>query len=164
MKTLQLLAREFPDFKALLIGNLQSTLAEPLARLGLTGCVHFTGYVTGAEKFRCLKSARVFLMPSRHEGLPIVISEALACDLPVVAYELEMYRPFFGNLVFYVEPFNFNSFYQAAAEVVRKARNGEVLIDEKQLAAFKEANSWQAVGQQLTALLAQFNYDQTMTS
>jgi glycosyltransferase involved in cell wall biosynthesis len=153
LQTLQSLAREFPDFKALLIGNLQAALAEPLARLGLTAHVHFAGYVTGVEKFRCLKSARVFLMPSRHEGLPIVLGEALACDLPVVAYELEMYRPFFGGLIFYVEPFRLDHFCRTAAEVVRKARAGEGLIDGKQLAAFKMANSWLAVGRQLTALL-----------
>ena len=60
LTALQRLAREFPDFKALLIGNLQAALAEPLARLGLTAHVHFAGYVTGVEKFRCLKSARCF--------------------------------------------------------------------------------------------------------
>jgi len=153
LQTLRSLARVFPDFKALLIGNLQAALAEPLARLGLTANVHFTGFVTGVEKFRCLKSARVFLMPSRHEGLPIVLGEALACDLPVVAYELEMYRPFFGGLIFYVEPFQLDRFCRAAAETVRKARAGEGLIDGQQLAAFKTANSWSAVGRQLTALL-----------
>jgi glycosyltransferase involved in cell wall biosynthesis len=154
LRALQVLAGAFPDFKALLIGNLAAALAEPLARLGLTAHVHFAGYVTGVEKFRCLKSARVFLMPSRHEGLPIVVGEALACDLPVVAYELEMYRPFFGGLIFYVEPFKLDDFCRAAVVAVQKARAGETLIDERQLAVFKAANSWQAVGCQVTAVVA----------
>lgn len=154
LQILQSLAREFPDFRALLIGNLKASLAEPLARLGLTPHVHFTGYVTGLEKFRYLKSARVFLMPSRHEGLPIVVGEALACDLPVVAYELEMYRPFFGDLVFYVEPFKCEIFCQMAIDTVRKARAGEPLLNRERLTAFKTANSWTAVGCQLTAALS----------
>ena len=153
LKTLQVLAQELPDFKALLIGNLAAALAEPLARLGLTSQIHFAGYVTGVEKFRCLKSARVFLMPSRHEGLPIVVSEALGCDLPVVVYELEMYRPFFGDLILYVEPFKLDRFCQTAVEAVRLARAGKMLVDMKQLATFKTANSWPAVGRQLKAVL-----------
>jgi len=154
LQTLQALAREFPDFKALLVGNLETALAQPLAQLGLTKHIHFAGYVTGVEKFRCLKSARVFLMPSRHEGLPIVVGEALACDLPVVAYELEMYRPFFGDLVFYVEPFKLDDFCRTTIETVRQARAGEHLLDGQRLAAFKAANSWVAVGRQLTAVLS----------
>ena len=155
LQTLQSLVREFPDFRAVLIGNLKESLAEPIAKRGLTSHVHFAGYVSGVEKFRYLKSARVYLMPSRHEGLPIVVGEALACDLPVVAYELEMYRPFFGNLLFYVKPFDRDSFCRTAAEIVRKARAGEQLINAKDLAVFKKANSWQAVGRQLVELLDQ---------
>jgi glycosyltransferase involved in cell wall biosynthesis len=155
LKTLQSLAREFPDFRAVLIGNLKESLAEPIAKLGLTSHVHFAGYVSGVEKFRFLKSARVYLMPSRHEGLPIVVGEALACDLPVVAYELEMYRPFFGNLLFYVKPFDRDSFCRTAVETVRKARAGEKLTNDKDLAEFKKANSWSEVGRQLVALLEQ---------
>ena len=93
-------------------------------------------------------------MPSRHEGLPIVLGEALACGLPVVAYELEMYRPFFGDLINYVAPFDLDSFCRTAIETVRQARAGEMLLDEKHLAVFKKANSWQAVGDHLTKLLA----------
>ena len=153
LKTLQSLICEFPDFQALLIGNLKEALTEQLAKLGLTSHVHFTGYVSDVEKFRCLKSARVYLMPSHHEGLPIVVGEALACGLPVVAYELEMYRPFFGNLLFYVKPFDLDSFCRIAAETVRRTRAGEKLFNDKDLAVFNKANSWQEVGRQLVELL-----------
>lgn len=155
LQALQTLVREIPDFQAVLIGNLQEFMAGQIDKLGLTPHVHFAGYISGVEKFRNLKSARVFLMPSHHEGLPIVVGEALACDLPVVAYELEMYRPFFGNLLSYVKPFDRDSFCRTAVEIVRKARAGEKLINDKDLAEFKKANSWSEVGRQLVALLDQ---------
>jgi glycosyltransferase involved in cell wall biosynthesis len=153
--TLRLLAHEFPDFRALLIGNLKDALAGRVAEMGLTACVEFSGFVSGVEKYRLLKSGQVYLMPSRHEGMPIVVCEALACGLPVVAYELEMYRPFFGNRLIYVKPFDLDSFCQTTVETVRKTRAGEKLINDQDLAEFKKANSWSEVGKRLVAMLDQ---------
>lgn len=153
LATLQYLAREIPDYRAILIGNLKDALATQIAEMGLTRHVEFSGFVSGQEKYRLLKSARVYLMPSRHEGLPIVVGEALACDLPVVAYELEMYRPFFGNLLFYVPTFDVERFAQVTAEKVKRARAGERLIDELELTRFKKTNAWPEIGRQLVALL-----------
>jgi glycosyltransferase involved in cell wall biosynthesis len=155
--TLQSLAHEFPDFRALLIGNLKEALAGRAAEMGLTANVEFPGFVSGVEKYRLLKSGRVYLMPSRHEGMPIVVCEALACGLPVVAYELEMYRPFFGNRLIYVKPFERDSFCRAALETVRKARAGEKLVNEQDLAEFKKNNSWLETGKRLVAMLEQAN-------
>ena len=153
LQTLQYLAKKIPNFRALLIGNLQPTLGSRIAELGLASNVEFSGYVSGVEKFRQLKSGRLFLMPSRHEGLPIVVGEALACNLPVVAYELEMYRPFFGSLLQYVPCFQIDQFSAAAASAVEKLRAGEQLLDAATLARFKQANSWPEVERQLNELL-----------
>jgi glycosyltransferase involved in cell wall biosynthesis len=155
MMALQFLARTFPDFRALLIGNLKPALGARVEELGLTANVEFCGYLSGAEKFRRLKGARLFLMPSRHEGLPIVVGEALACGLPVVAYELEMYRPFFGSLIRYAPCFDVEKFCASAAGALKRLRAGERLLDETDLARFKQTNSWPEVERQLTDLLAQ---------
>jgi len=155
MQALQFLARDFPGFRALLIGNLKPALGTRVEELGLTASVEFCGYISGEEKFRRLKSARLFLMPSRHEGLPIVIGEALACGLPVVAYELEMYRPFFGSLVYYTPCFDVDQFCASAAGALKQLRAGERLLDNADLARFKQTNSWPEVERQLTDLLAQ---------
>jgi glycosyltransferase involved in cell wall biosynthesis len=154
MQALQFLARNFPDFRALLIGNLKPALGARVEELGLAANVEFCGYLSGAEKFRRLKSARLFLMPSRHEGLPIVVGEALACGLPVVAYELEMYRPFFGSLLHYVPCFNAEQFSSDAAKLLKRLRDDEQLINDEELASFKRNNSWGEIERQLTDLLA----------
>jgi glycosyltransferase involved in cell wall biosynthesis len=109
--------------------------------------VEFSGYVSESEKFRLLKSSRVFLMPSRYESWGIVIGEALAIGLPVVAYELEAYRPVFGELLRYVPAFDVEAFKHAAADEIQKSRVGEHWLDQAKLARFIRENSWEAVGQ-----------------
>lgn len=60
-------------------------LKEQAARLGLEGIVEFRGGVYGEEKERLLLASDVFLMPSRFEGQPMALLEALAYGLPCVA-------------------------------------------------------------------------------
>jgi hypothetical protein len=71
-----------------------------------------------------------------------------------------MYRPFFGDRLIYVKPFDLDNFCRTAAETVRKARAGEKLINDQDLAEFKKANSWSEVGRRLVALLDQVNHQQ----
>lgn len=149
METLEFLSQEIAGFRAVLIGNLRERLGAEISRRGLESCVEFAGFASGVEKFRWLKRARVFVMPSWHEGLPIVVGEALACGLPVVAYELGMYRPFFGDLLYYVRPFDVDGLRSASADLIRRSRAGEILIDKTKLSIFLQNNSWESVEKKL---------------
>lgn len=47
---------------------------------------HFGGVIAGADKMQALNSADVFLMPSRYEGLPLSLLEAMAAGcVPIVS-------------------------------------------------------------------------------
>jgi len=59
-------------------------LKEQVARLGLEESVKFVGSVYGEEKWRMLRSADLFVLPSRSENFGIVVAEALACGVPVI--------------------------------------------------------------------------------
>ena len=144
--TLAFLSKQIKDFRAIMVGDLQKMLAPQVAAAGLSANVEFSGYVAESEKFRLLKSSRLFLMPSRYESWGIVIGEALATGLPVVAYELDAYRPVFGDLLRYVPAFDVGAFQRAAADEILKARAGTNTLDPVMLARFIQDNSWDAVG------------------
>jgi glycosyltransferase involved in cell wall biosynthesis len=54
--------------------------------------IEFFPEVYGDQKFTFLKSSKLLVSASREEGWGISICEAMACGLPVVAYDLESYR------------------------------------------------------------------------
>ncbi len=55
------------------------------AALGLTGAVTFAGYRTQAEVAALLEEADMLVLPSFAEGVPVVLMEAMASRIPVVA-------------------------------------------------------------------------------
>jgi glycosyltransferase involved in cell wall biosynthesis len=72
-------------------------LKEQVARLGLEESVKFVGPVYGEEKWRMLRSADVFVLPSRSENFGIVVAEALACGVPVIATKGAPWSELLGN-------------------------------------------------------------------
>lgn len=65
---------------------------RPDVRLSMTGrerssmpFVQPLGWVSEEEKLKLLQTATVLLLPSSVEGQPLVVLEALACGLPVIA-------------------------------------------------------------------------------
>jgi len=57
-----------------------------LAReLGISERVKFLGWQSGKELSQCYHQANLFLFPSRHEGMPNAVLEAMSSGLPVVA-------------------------------------------------------------------------------
>lgn len=56
-------------------------------RLGIASRVHFTGLL--ANPYPLFRNAQLFVLSSRHEGLPTVLIEALALGVPVLATDCE---------------------------------------------------------------------------
>ncbi len=83
------LAPRFPDLHFLLAGDgpEEKMLREKAAALGISDRVIFSGYV--ADTRLVYLAADVLLMPSRYEGLPMTLLEAMAMGLPVAASQLD---------------------------------------------------------------------------
>lgn len=64
-------------------GKIENELKELVNSLGLNNNVHFLGFCDNV--YEILKSSDIFCFPSRQEGLPVALMEAMASSLPVVA-------------------------------------------------------------------------------
>jgi glycosyltransferase involved in cell wall biosynthesis len=75
----------FPDAQLAILGDgpLRSDLVARTRRLGLGEAVQFLGYQPNPWPY--LRHADLFVLPSRYEGLPNILLEALALGVPVVA-------------------------------------------------------------------------------
>lgn len=91
-----------PDAKLLLIGGTareyEKDISRLVASLGLTDSIEFAGHVSDyAKLIQTIKSCRLYLVAFRTESWGIAVCEALACGLPVVAYDLPVYRELFDG-------------------------------------------------------------------
>ncbi|SEG41480.1 Glycosyltransferase involved in cell wall bisynthesis [Thermomonospora echinospora] len=66
-------------------GPQEDALREQARSFGIAGTVEFRG--PAADAVAALSRASVFLLPSRQEGLPMSLMEAMACGLPSVAFD-----------------------------------------------------------------------------
>ncbi len=68
-------------------GSLEGALKAQAARLGVADRVHFPGFV--ANPWAYLSRAALFVLPSRWEGFPTVVAEALACGIPALVTDCD---------------------------------------------------------------------------
>lgn len=68
-------------------GEERETLESLCAELGLTGRVHFLGWRDDVPEI--LASCDALLLPSRWEGMPYIVLEAMAASLPVIATRVD---------------------------------------------------------------------------
>ena len=87
LNVLAALKKEQLAFECILIGDGMDfdRLRNYAVQLNLTSNLHFTGLLEGEELAKTLASADFMVMFSNYENMPVVILEALACGLPVVA-------------------------------------------------------------------------------
>ena len=82
-------ATEFPDWQLVVAGpddyhGYRAVAEELFGRLCPMDSYRFTGPVYGADKYSLLKSASVFVLPTRNENFSIAVQESLASGVPVV--------------------------------------------------------------------------------
>lgn len=97
--------KSLPDAELYLCGEgpLQSELIELASELGVREAVTFLGQVPYEEMPTVYRGADVLVLPSRAEGVPRTIMEALASGVSVVSSDLPQVRSAFGDEVVYVD-------------------------------------------------------------
>lgn len=79
------LVGRFPELAVVVLGSghLEARLRAQVEALGVQQAVHLAGHRADARGL--LDAADVFVLPSRHEGMPLVLLEAMDAGLPIVA-------------------------------------------------------------------------------
>ena len=91
VKSIPHVVEKFQNVKFVFVGKkgdgypILKNLAE---KLGVLGYVDFAGYKSDEELLTLFNQCAIFAFPSIHEGFPTVISEALACEKPVIGTKL----------------------------------------------------------------------------
>ena len=148
LEALVYLSKRIVDFKAVIIGNSKSELETEVEKRGIRSHVFFTGLISEEEKFCVLKESRVFLMPSYYESWGIVIGEALACEIPVIAYDLRAYQSVFGDFIRKIPCFDRKRLIEMAEQEILAMRRGENYLDKMDLDQLKHSLSWESSGKE----------------
>ena len=87
IEAMAIIHQEMPDVKLVIVGDgaERSRLEELAERLDLKSCIQFAGQVPQERIPQVMHQADVFALPSLTEGFPVVLLEAMAAGLPIVA-------------------------------------------------------------------------------
>jgi len=77
--------KEMDNLQVIIIGDgpERARLKALIAKLNLRACVRLTGFLPDANKY--LPALDIFVLPSRKEGLPYTLLEAMRAGLPIIA-------------------------------------------------------------------------------
>ena len=90
--------------------------------------IFLLGYVEENEKISILKNSKVFVFPSHEEGWGIVISEAMACKLAVIVYNLKNYYPIYKDSIIYIEENNYQLFAEKINFIVNNKKVRDLIV------------------------------------
>ncbi|NJL10657.1 MAG: glycosyltransferase family 4 protein, partial [Calothrix sp. SM1_7_51] len=90
LESLAILKRSHPDILLTVVGDGsdRESLEQITARLELEANVHFVGSKSQTEVREHLQQTDIFVMSSFTEGTPVVLMEAMAAGVPVVATQV----------------------------------------------------------------------------
>lgn len=97
----KIVTKKYPSARICIIGDgpEKNNLIQEIKEEGLVSNIFLAGQREGNEKYELMKKSRFFVYPSYYEAQPVVLLEALSCDLKVFAYDLSSYDEFFkGNI------------------------------------------------------------------
>jgi len=129
LDAIPLIRESYPSIKAYIAGSgpEEARLKQKAKENNIDECVRFLDYISEEEKYSMLKSADVFLLPSRFDYGPIVLPEAMACGIPVIASNI-------GGIPFLIEDEHTGLLFKSenksdlAGKVIQMLDNNELRI------------------------------------
>lgn len=120
---------KIPKTKLIIIGGgekWRGQLHSQIKDLGLSENIKVTGFVSEEEKYKLLSQSKVFVFPSYEEGWGIVVAEAMATGLPVVAYNLPAYKEIFPDAIMSVRTGDIDALSNSVLKLLQDTSEYEI--------------------------------------
>jgi len=148
-------AKSKPDVRLLVLGDgpgdVVAAFEAEIARLGVSRNIHVAGAIYDEmDKYRALLSAETFILPSYEENWAIVIGEALAAGLPVIAYGLSEIVPVWKEHVRWVPTGDVRCFAETLLDVLARIES----FDPAPQKAFMRSFDWAEIAKADVAAVA----------
>lgn len=75
-----------------MVPDLKDEMQQRIKNLDIESNINISGHVSKLEKYKLLKSARLFCFLSYYESYSVAVLEAMACRLKIFAYDLDIFR------------------------------------------------------------------------
>jgi glycosyltransferase involved in cell wall biosynthesis len=120
----KLVVAQLPQAKLKIIGNgpdaVILSLKSAIKDMNLSENIELCGYLPEQKAYATIKESSVFLFPSHEEGFGIAIAEALACETPVVAWDLPVFAELFPEGVVTVRQNDIQAFASATVKILNE--------------------------------------------
>ena len=125
------IVNRYPKAKLIIVGGFESErdkkiLYKLIEKLDIKNNVIVTGFIDDNKVASYLNKAKAFISLSTYEGFGLSILEALACGLPVITTDLEVFLELHGNLLLYVSTKNAKDLLTATKKLLMLLR-GELI-------------------------------------
>jgi len=153
-------ARQFPNVRVLITGQGSEEPFLSLARdSGVSANVRFQFFRSREEAMQALANSRCLVLPSYHEGYPLVLLEAARASVPFIATEVgstgELYRGTSAALM--VPPRNADALAEAMNRILMEAPEQYSARRAAACAAFRRLSSSEVVQSQLRRVILALN-------
>ena len=145
--------RRFSSAKLVVIGydiNLKQ-MKDKVKKRNLENNILFQGFVGGKDKIRLIKSSKLSVVPSYYESFNMVILEAMACGIPVVAYKLPVYQDIYIQGIKMVDIGNKEEFAEVIVDLLENEQERTELV--KQAKELSKNFSWKKTANEILARL-----------
>ena len=103
-------------------------ISQLIEGLGMEGKIKLLGYISEEQKWGLLKSSKILIHPSEHEGSCIPLFEAWSADIPAIVADIPVMREVAKNGALYFEPGNIKDLERNISELTVNSNLQQYLV------------------------------------
>jgi len=132
--------------------KVKKRLKKEINRYNLENNIHLLGYLNDEQALSILKASKMFLFPSHEEGFGIAILQALDCGIPIVAWDLPVYRSVFTEGIIKIKIDDFQKFVDEVYDLLTSSELYKKV--SKQLRNISLENDWDNIADKELELIS----------